>query len=113
DASVHSNSQTCVKSGSLYATGEVVSDIKTTVSNGNPITSTVNVTSGNGTGTFMPNPYNPDWKSSTLPASPAPAPLVDGGTNCNNGGLPCTISVCGGAYKIADGDTYYQPGVTG
>src|SRR2546423_6321656 len=97
DARVPSNSQTCVKSGSLYATGEVVSDIKTTVSNGNPITSTVNVTSGNGTGTFMPNPYNPDWKTSTLPASPAPAPLVDG-TKCNNRNQP--RPVCGGAYQI-------------
>jgi hypothetical protein len=110
DASVHSNSQTCVKSGTIFADGEVVSDIKTTASNGNPIPSIVNGTSGNGTGTFMPNPYDPGW---TVPSTLLP-PAINGKT-CPKNGSSCASS-CSDKYSyhwIAPGDTYYQPGPTG
>jgi hypothetical protein len=98
DANVHSNSQTCRgKSDSMFATGEVVSDVPTSGSSNYPITSTANGDSGNGTGTFMPNPYNPNWLVPSAMSSPNP--------NTCNGPAPC--SVCG--YTIAPGDTYYQP----
>jgi hypothetical protein len=102
NASVHSNSQTCVKSGTIFADGDVFSDMTTATSNGSPITSTVNGASGNGTGTFMNNPYDPAWR--TVPTT---APIVQPKT-CSKKG-PCTASVCGGSYTIAPGDTYYQP----
>src|SRR5919199_2291434 len=59
NANVHSDSQTCVKSGTIFADGKVFSDIPTSASNGSPITSIVNGVSGNGAGTYMSNPYNP------------------------------------------------------
>jgi Putative Flp pilus-assembly TadE/G-like len=110
DASVHSNSQSCVKSGTIFADGEVVSDITTAASNGNPIPSIVNGTSGNGTGTFMPNPYDPGW---TVPGT-LWLPAINGKT-CPKSGSSCTSS-CSDKYpyhSIAPGDTYYQPGPTG
>src|SRR5918912_345327 len=73
DASVHSNSQTCVKSGAIFADGEVFSDMTTDASNGSPITSTVNGDSGNGKGKFMTNPYDPGWR--TVPTT-ATAPII-------------------------------------
>jgi hypothetical protein len=102
DASVHSNSQTCVKSGTIFADGDVFSDIATTASNGYPITSIANGSSGNGKGRFMPNPYDPGWN--TVPTT-ATAPIIN---TCSKK-APCTAYVCGGRYAIAPGDTYYQP----
>src|SRR5919199_5400926 len=72
NASVHSNSQTCVKSGTIFADGEVFSDITTSSSNGYPIPSMANGTSGNGTGTFMDNPYNPGWNPIPWPSTTTP-----------------------------------------
>jgi Putative Flp pilus-assembly TadE/G-like len=100
-ANVHSDSQSCVKSGSIYAAGSVTSDITTAANNGYPITGTVNGSSGNGTGTFMPNPYNPGW---TVP--PTSTLLLPG--------FPKTCNTAGGCsycknYTVNNGDTYYAP----
>ena len=110
NASVHSNSQTCVKSGTIFADGEVYSDITTASSNGYPISSILNGTTGNGTGTFMDNPYDPGWK---VPSTLSP-PAINGKT-CPKNGPPCASS-CASVYpyhNIAPGDTYYQPDSTG
>jgi Putative Flp pilus-assembly TadE/G-like len=98
DASVHSNSQTCVKSGTIYADGDVFSDITTATSNGYPITSIVNGTSGNGKGTFIDNPYNPTSYPITSTSILLTANFVTVPTNKN---------VCG--YRVPAGHTYYQP----
>ena len=97
NANVHSNSQTCVKSGTIVAAGDVFSDVATAASNGYPIPSIVNGTSGNGTGTFMDNPYDPGW---TVPVTGTllPAKIVTVSSN---------TTVCG--YTVPAGDTYYQP----
>jgi Putative Flp pilus-assembly TadE/G-like len=107
DASVHSNSQTCVKNGNIYATGDVFSDVKTT-SPTNPITSTSNVTSGNGTGTFMPNPYNPAWPvTTTVPSAPTSDTCSNKVTSWDSSSNGCDF--CNKSYFVANGDTYYQP----
>jgi Putative Flp pilus-assembly TadE/G-like len=110
NANVHSDSQTCVKSGSIHAAGSVSSDITTTANNGYPITGTVNGASGNGTGTFLSNPYNPDWTFSTNPIT-IQAPMTS--TTCPSNHITPCITSCGSIYRIAPGDTYFQPNSTG
>src|SRR5919202_2139067 len=104
NANVHSDSQTCVKSGDIIVDGEVFSDIKTSTSNGYPIPSTVNGTSGNGTGTFIDNPYDPGWN---VPPPPLPAPTPQ---TCSKS-QGCSVTACG--YPVKYGDIYYQPDSTG
>jgi Putative Flp pilus-assembly TadE/G-like len=99
---VHADSQTCVKAadGNVTVTGSVVSDVTTGSSNGGSIPGTVNGTSGNGTGSYMANPYAPGAFSdlgSPLTTTPYITPSI-----------VSDMTVCGN-IPVHKGDTIYQP----